>query len=62
MWGANIVVKITPPTAAEATLLEDRTILSFIQVRRKVDRDRVKEGGGEGRGGRRIVLYCPLYR
>ena len=57
MWGANIVVKITPPTAAEATLLEDRTILSFIQVRRKVERDRVKEGGEEGRREDRTALF-----
>jgi hypothetical protein len=56
VWGANIVVKITPPTAAEATLLEDRTILSFIQVRRKVERHRVKEWGGEGRKEDRTIL------
>ena len=60
MWGANIVVKITPPTAAEATLLEDRTILSFIQVRREVERDRVKEVGGKGRKEDRTILFFTL--
>ena len=32
VWGSDIIVKITPPTLTEARLLEDRTILSFIQV------------------------------
>lgn len=32
VWGADIVVKVTPPTQRELALLEDRTILSFIQV------------------------------
>ena len=32
VWVSDIIVKITPPTLTEARLLEDRTILSFIQV------------------------------
>lgn len=32
VWGADIVVKVTPPTQRELALLDDRTILSFIQV------------------------------
>jgi hypothetical protein len=53
VWGANIVVKITPPTAAEAKLLEDRTILSFIQVIEGGEESMERRvEGGIGIGGR----------
>lgn len=31
VWGSDIIVKLAPPTESEVTLLENRTILSYIQ-------------------------------